>query len=147
MNKACCFAECLKEIMIERDISAVGLARIAAVSASRVYAYLDGSNLPSAANAVKIADALECSLDFLFGLSGDSARRIYAPAKYCAERVRDAVSSCALSRYAVSKLTGISQTQLYRICKCRQTPNMYALTALAECLRISLDYLTGRDAL
>lgn len=139
------FGECLKEIMIERNFSPADLSDLSSVPLCRIYEYLGGKNLPSPVNAVKIADALECSADYLFGLSDDGTSRKYVLTQSCSERVRTAIESSSLSRYRISVDTGISQTQLYRIYRLRQTPNMHVVIALAEYLGCTLDYLTGRS--
>lgn len=57
----------IKQIRERRDINQTELAKYAGVSKVTVWKIEQGKLMPSLKTAIKIADALNCSLDYLCG--------------------------------------------------------------------------------
>ena len=144
MNRVAFFAECLRDLMIERNLSVADLSQQSGVNVSRIYDYLSGK-APATHNAVKIAQVLNCTLDYLFGFEADCEEcRDYALSSDCTARFREAVVKCGKSRYLIAKETGLTQTQLSNWYLGKQVPKLITLIDLADYFNCSLDYLAGR---
>lgn len=144
MNRVSFFAECLKDTMMERDLSVADVAQKSGVNASRIYDYLSGK-APATHNAIKIARVLNCTLDYLFGFDSDYEECDgYTLSSDCTARFREAVSKCGKSRYLIAKETGLTQTQLSNWYLGKQVPKLITLIDLADYFNCSLDYLVGR---
>ena len=144
MNRISFFAECLKDTMIERNLSVADLSQQSGVNVSRIYDYLSGK-APATHNAVKIAQVLNCTLDYLFGFESDYVEcSDYTLSSDCTARFREAVAKCGKSRYLIAKETGLTQTQLSNWYLGKQVPKLITLIDLADYFSCSLDYLVGR---
>jgi len=62
------FAERLKQARTERGMTVHYLAASAEVTFQQIHNYESGSQLPTLAYLVRLAQALDCSTDFLCGL-------------------------------------------------------------------------------
>ena len=144
MNRISFFAECLKDTMIERNLSVADLSQQSGVNVSRIYDYLSGK-APATHNAVKIAQVLNCTLDYLFGFESDYVEcSDYTLSSDCTARFRETVAKCGKSRYLIAKETGLTQTQLSNWYLGKQVPKLITLIDLADYFNCSLDYLVGR---
>ena len=65
MNK---FSSRLKELRIERQLSQIELADLLSTGQSSISAWERGEREPLAHQLVDLANALECSVDYLLGL-------------------------------------------------------------------------------
>lgn len=63
------FARNLKKTMQERNMTQTELAELTGIGKSSISQYLSGKNEPSNKRIEKIADALECSVAYLNGLT------------------------------------------------------------------------------
>lgn len=61
------FSERLSQILQEKGIRASLLAKETGISQGLISEYKNGIKLPTAQNLVKIADRLDCSVDWLLG--------------------------------------------------------------------------------
>lgn len=75
------FTERLKQIRKKRDLSQADLAEYLQCSRQSYAHYETGRSEPSLETLVKIATYLQCSLDYLLGLSDDSTQRDLTPAE------------------------------------------------------------------
>lgn len=138
------FAERLTEIMFDRKISAENLAKIIGVNPSTVRDWKRGKFLIGLTNLIKLADALECSIDFLAGR--DETILAYAPQKSPPfyERLRVVMEECGITRYRVVHGTRIGEAS-FSEWKQGKDPHINSLVELADLLEVSIDYLVGRD--
>lgn len=144
MNRVAYFAECLKDLMIERNLSVAELSLQSGVNVSRIYDYLAGK-APATHNAVKIARVLKCTLDYLFGFDGNyEPCENYELSSDCSQRLKEAISKSGKTRYLIAKETGLTQTQLSNWYLGKQTPKLITLIDLADYFNCSLDFLVGR---
>lgn len=144
MNRIAYFSECLRDLMIEKNITAAALSSESGVNVSRIYDYLSGK-APATHNAVKIAQVLECTLDYLFGFESEyEVCKEYTLTSDCTERFRESVEKSGKTRYLISQETGMTQTQLSNWYLGKQIPKLISLIDLADYFNCSLDYLVGR---
>lgn len=63
------FSEQLKKAMVERNMSQSELSALTGIGKSSISQYVSGKNVPKDIAIKKIADALECSVAFLEGIT------------------------------------------------------------------------------
>ena len=62
------FCERLDQVLREKDLSETDLADMADILPQSVSRYISGKSVPSLLTTIKIADALDVSLDWLCGI-------------------------------------------------------------------------------
>lgn len=67
------FQERFLQILQSRDISAYRVAKDAGISQGLMNEYKNGIKLPTIPNLIKIADRLDCSVDYLLGRTDNPA--------------------------------------------------------------------------
>lgn len=83
------FSDCLNDILIERNIAVKELSDTSGITDSRLYDFLSGNCVPSVQNAVKLANSLHCTLDYLFGFDEEyDYCQNYVLTSDCSERLR-----------------------------------------------------------
>ncbi len=139
------FRERLQDFLDEHALKKADFAKASGISLARVYAILRGNAAPSLETALKAADYFCCTLDYLFGFREDYSERNYAVVASVCERVKESIDAAPLSRYKLSRMTGIDQSDLHHWYHGRERPELVSLLRLAEPLNASLDYLSGRE--
>lgn len=139
------FSDCLNDILIERNIAVKELSDISGITDSRLYDFLSGNCVPSVQNAVKLANSLHCTLDYLFGFDEEyDYCQNYVLTSDCSERLRQAINASGKTRYKISKETKVSQQQLNNWYRNKQIPSLVTLVNFADYFNCSLDYLVGK---
>ena len=139
------FSDCLNDILIERNIAVKELSDTSGITDSRLYDFLSGNCVPSVQNAVKLANSLHCTLDYLFGFDEEyDYCQIYVLTSDCSERLRQAINASGKTRYKISKETKVSQQQLHNWYRNKQIPSLVTLVNFADYFNCSLDYLVGK---
>ena len=139
------FSDCLNDILIERNIAVKELSDTSGITDSRLYDFLSGNCVPSVQNAVKLANSLHCTLDYLFGFDEEyDYCQNYVLTSDCSERLRQAINASGKTRYKISKETKVSQQQLHNWYRNKQIPSIVTLVNFADYFNCSLDYLVGK---
>lgn len=139
------FSDCLNDILIERNIAVKELSDTSGITDSRLYDFLSGNCVPSVQNAVKLANSLHCTLDYLFGFDEEyNYCHNYVLTSDCSERLRQAINASGKTRYKISKETKVSQQQLHNWYRNKQIPSLVTLVNFADYFNCSLDYLVGK---
>ena len=139
------FSDCLNDIVIERNIAVKELSDTSGITDSRLYDFLSGNCVPSVQNAVKLANSLHCTLDYLFGFDEEyNYCQNYVLTSDCSERLRQAINASGKTRYKISKETKVSQQQLHNWYRNKQIPSLVTLVNFADYFNCSLDYLVGK---
>ncbi|HIU81318.1 MAG TPA: helix-turn-helix transcriptional regulator [Candidatus Ornithoclostridium faecavium] len=139
------FSDCLNDILIERNIAVKELSDTSGITDSRLYDFLSGNCVPSVQNAVKLANSLHCTLDYLFGFDEEyNYCQNYVLTSDCSERLRQAINASGKTRYKISKETKVSQQQLHNWYRNKQIPSLVTLVNFADYFNCSLDYLVGK---
>ena len=69
MDDSKVFQKRLNEKMLEKGVTKIAIAKASGVSAAMVGKYVSGKAFPACGVGAKLAKALDCSIDFLFGLT------------------------------------------------------------------------------
>ena len=139
------FQDAFLELLLIHKMDVRALSEKTGISQSRLYAYKSGEHIPSYENAAKISDVFECSFDYLFGLVDERQQERYILTSTPTERFRKIIMESGLTRYKISKLTGITESKLSLWFAGKKIPEHSSLYLLAKNLPCSLDYLAGRD--
>ena len=57
----------IKQMLQKRKKTEYWLGKETGISKGTMWAYIEGKSIPGAINLIKIADALDCSIDYLVG--------------------------------------------------------------------------------
>lgn len=140
------FNERFRDLILDKEISASELGRILNIKHATICLYLHNT-YPSVANAIKIANFFNCSLNYLFGLDDfpdeiDFCKENIAPVFY--ERYSNILQIKNISHYQLAKDLELGNNNL-RNWKSGKIPNTQLLTRIAKYLNCSIDYLVGRS--
>ena len=115
------------------------------VSAPVVGQWIRQEIFPTAASAVKVADYLDCSLDYLFGRSSQREFiRAASPVSFKA-RLKDILCAQSTSRYKIARACGIEPSLMSKWLLNGCMPKIESMLKLADYFNCSLDYLVGRS--
>ena len=135
----------LQELMIQRDIKAVDLAKEIGISPSTVGRYLQGMRLPSFSHFVKLLEFFNCSADFLIGLIDYPPENVrYRSVPPFSERFRGLLAEYKMSQYSLHQKTKLSYDNFNKWLKGINSPFLDNLLKLAQAFDCSVDYLIGR---
>ncbi len=140
------FADGIKDYISEKGMSVNAFCKHAGISVSGLLAVLSGKAEPSPATVMKCADAMNCSADYLLGLSD---RREYIPARSPAEfkdRIFPLLKTRGITQYRLACDCGLQQSAISKW-KHGKLPKAETLVLLADYLHCSADYLLGRSDL
>ena len=135
----------LNDFKIEKGLSLRELARQTGVSANQYSKYLKGS-IPTIPIAIKIADFMKCSLDYMFGLKEENynykPQNKYDISKFV-DRYKNLLEINKTTHWKFSKQFGISESAL-RHWQYGDMPKIESLIIIATNLSTSIEYLIGR---
>ena len=144
MSNLAVFPERLKELMFDNDqMTTRELAEKLGVHSTAVSGWARGASLINLANAVKIADFFECSLDYLAGISEVDRNVPARPLEPFYTRLRAVMKSCNVTRYRIAKETEYKDAYFTKWSR-GAVPDLITVIKLAQYLNVSLDYLVGR---
>ena len=140
------FSELFKDIMIEKDTNVQKLSKNTGIDDSVLYDYLYGA-LPDVKYAVVLANALDCSLNYLMGLDTDPKavefKNSYDISLF-SDRYDNLLKENKVSHYKLCKEKGLNYSSHYAW-KRGSIPNMHSLIIIATYFDVSIDYLVGRE--
>jgi len=145
MNNMSNFSETLTELMIERNLTTDALGKIIGTSGSTVRTWKRGDYKLRLANALKLADYFNCSLEFLMGRT--DTRLNYTP-RVCPrfhDRLMQIMVKKGKSRYQVVKKDKILSNSHFSQWKKGVNPLIETIMPLTKYFDCTLDYLVGRD--
>lgn len=61
------FSEIFVQMLQEKGLTAYGVAKKAGIPQGQMNQYKNGKRIPTAENLIKIADCVDCSIDYLLG--------------------------------------------------------------------------------
>lgn len=137
--------ERLKELMFDKGVNAPKLAKELSIGSNTITRYLQGTSTPNFPIFIKLLEYFNCSADFLLGLDEQPLyESAFAPVAPFGEQLRNALSSCNVTQYALQKKTGISWNNLHKWLKGDRLPYPDSLVKIASAMDCSVDYLLGR---
>jgi len=140
------FSESIEELINENKVTIEQFATSVDIDLSEVYRYLRKEYLPSLSNIIKIADFYKCSVDYLLGFIPFSENATFMPTPAFCESFKAILKRNNVTRYKVSKETGISINRLDDWYNGKFMPSLEKAIKLAKYFNCSLDYLLGRES-
>ena len=138
MNK---FQETLKELLDEKSLSRLALAKILNISSTTINGYFNNGYYPDIKIAVKIAKYFDCSLDYLFGFS-DQRKNFETNKNTFINNFTTIIKENNLSIAQAMKALNMSEYNYYRW-KNGLFPRTNNLIEIAKYFNVSLDFLVG----
>lgn len=140
------FAEVLNEFLIERNMTKRSFAKSCHITTSQMTSFMRGA-IPSIATIVKMADFMECSINFLMGIDEDRQetkvlRKGYDMTNFL-QRYDYALKLNHTSNWKVCKELKISESNV-RGWRHGSMPKLETLSKIASLLHMSIDYFVGR---
>ena len=135
------FQERLKELLEEKGMSRLALAKKLGISSTTINGYFNDNYFPHINIAIAMAEFFGCSLDYLFGLSDDK-RAKGANKNSFIENFKSVIDENHLSISKAMKELNMSQYNFYRW-KNGLFPKMNDLLDIAKYFEVGLDFLVG----
>ncbi len=145
MDKISKFVERLKEIMIDRDKSAVDVIKELGLQRNTFYRYLRGEQMPSLRMAILLSNYFGCSIDYLIARSDDDGAFSPMPMLDFATRLKQLLEIFDTTKYQLSKHTLISESQIYHWQNGDNSPTLDSIVILADYFECSIEFILGRS--
>lgn len=139
------FVERLEELISIKEKNAKTLGEDIGCGNATISHYLNDKHLPTVEMAVKLADYFNCTVDFLLGLKEFNEAQSFKPCPPFSERLPAICKECNISRYKISKLTGIAESGLRYWSQGKTKPSIPNIIKIAEALDVSVDFVLGRE--
>ena len=142
MDMFATFIDILKEYLETHDLSMNTFAQNVGVEQTAVGYWLIGKNFPSLESVIRVADYLDCAIDYLFGLTQNPAYPKASVRTSLTHRLKELLKP---NKNQVALCTGIHPSLLSKWERGICTPKIESLIKLANYFNCSLDYLVGRS--
>lgn len=139
MDNLSIFVDCLKEYMAQNGLSINKFAQKTGVAERAVSKWICGTYFPSIDCVKKVAVELDCSTDYLFGMS---ERKMSCPSlsgKAFIDKFNKACADKKVTAYKVAKECGFGESMISKWKK-GKSPKTETLIKLANYFGFSLDY-------
>ena len=134
----------LKDLLDENGLTLMSFSEKSGIPKSCLYRYRSG-DMPSIANAVKIANYFDCTLNYLMGV--DDKRNYPHLDTYDLSvfynRFKQLLTDKGISVYRIAIDAGVNDSSDYAW-QMGSAPSMASLIKIAEYLNCQIDYLIGR---
>lgn len=137
------FRNSLTEIMLERNLTIVGLAKGIGADPSTVRKWFDGVKDIKLSTLLRLADYFNCSLEYLCGKTHDNKTYEINPCKSFGIRIKEIITECGLIPYNFLNEIDVTPSRYYYWLSGGE-PMLTTLNAMATHLGITLDKLVGR---
>ena len=138
------FRNSLTEIMLERNLTIVELAKGIWSDPSTVRKWFDRVKDIKLSTLLKLADYFNCSLEYLCGKTHDNQRFDSCPCKRFGIRIKEIISEYKLIPYNFLNEIGVMPSRYYYWLSGGE-PMLTTLNIMANHLGITLDKLVGRE--
>lgn len=144
MEKQTSIQEVLSEYFTLSGISPYQFAARFHIPQSKIYNWIKGLSSPSLESCLDLCDALNCSLDYLLGLTDNKALlKSNAPIDFL-HRFNELLTQSGYTKYQVAKKCGIGQSAVSKWFHQNTLPNIKTLISLSDYFNCSIEYLLGR---
>ena len=140
------FGETLNELISDANYTPEKLSEEVKIDRSVIYKYLRKEVLPTLQNLIAIADVLQCSVDYLIGISPVNPEAKYRQTPPFADRFKALLSERGLTRYAFLKEHHFAKQSVDDWFNGKRRPSVENLINLSKCFGCSVDYLLGRES-
>ena len=138
------FGERLTELMDERKFSSNKLAKESNITVQTINRWKRNASKIYLLNLIKICDVLDCSIEFIIGLTDTVLDYVPKPCPPFYIILRQVIKEKGISRYKIVQNTKIYDNY-FTVWKKGRDPQIYSLIELAEFIGCTIDYLIGRD--
>ncbi len=139
------FAERLKELANENNLSDRELAEKVGVHRTTIGKYLRGKDLPSLVTLVKFADLFGCTIEFLLGRSEEYVKRQYAPCPPFGSSIVKQLELRGVSKRSFARACNIPESLIYQWRDGVYAPSVVNALKVADFFEITADELLGRE--
>ena len=138
------FIETLKDLMIEKDLSQVALAKKLDVKPPTITRYIKGKQLPNVEMAVKIANLFNCTLDYLFGIKDNNDKKEFHTYPSFNVRFAFLLDYFKENIIHISLNSDIAKSAMYDWRNGAKIPTMDSIIKLAAYFKCPIDFVVGR---
>ena len=139
------FVEIISDYIIVNEITPTAFAKGVGCLDRCVARWLSGVNTPSIEYAIKVADFLNCSLDYLFGLTDDPKYKKAEISVPFSERLTFLMKKTKTNKLKLSKICEVSSSTVSKWVLHRQLPKPDIACLLANHFNCSVDFLFVRS--
>lgn len=139
------FSERLSELLFDARLNPPAFAKMIGCSRGTINRYLSGRYVPTLDMLLRMADALNCTTDFLLALEPENYQKTFKPVPPFKDRIREVAGELGMSLYRIQKITRIPETVMYYWTTGDTVPTVENLVKMAEALGCSVDFIIGRS--
>ena len=139
------FAENLKDLMFDNNLSQKDLAENTGIERASICNYLKGNRIPNLKSTVILCEYFNCSVDFLIGKSVENSHIKFLPCPPFAERLKLYLNKYGGSPLSLCKLVGLPDSKFYGWLAGTNFPKIDNVEKLADYFKISIDQFLGRE--
>lgn len=138
------FGERLKELMLEKDITAVSLSDAINVDPSVIRRWYNHNMDVNLSTLLLLADYFSCSLEFVSGRIEIDEESTFKLAGNFYENLASILKQKKITEYRISTDKIFSRNMFFQW-KNGSQPRLSSLIKIADYLDVTLDYLVGRE--
>jgi transcriptional regulator with XRE-family HTH domain len=140
------FGDRLKEMIIDNKIIRIeDFCKEIGVGRTDFYRWWSNKTVPSVENIVKLANAFNCTVDFLIGKVDDNYITHFKALPPFSQQLRSIMNEYGTNPYKLSRDAKISRASVYEWLNGTSEITLASLIKVAETLDCSVDYLIGRE--
>ncbi len=135
----------LDEIIKERDVKIKDVAKyIGASSKPRIYEWLRQETQPCFKYLVKLADYLNCSIDYLVGRTDFDTETNFKKCPHFDVQLKKFMKQHKITQYRLIQENVVSSNTFHQWFTLKRQPKVDTLIKLADYFNITIDELVGR---
>ena len=139
------FSDSLKELMLEKNLTAFSLSKATKISNATICRWVNKKQSITLSKALKLADYFECSLEFLFNRTETRLGYIPLQTPHFYNRLKTVMKLENITDYKITLKDKVFSRGQYDQWKNGSDPRIETLIKLAKYFNCTLDYLVGRD--
>ena len=138
------FIDTLNDYIIRHNMTPTSFARELGCLERCVARWLNGTNTPSLEYIIKVANYMNCSIDYLFGFIETPAIILAVPPSSFSVRLEQLIRQTKISKNKLSAICNVTSSTVSKWILRGQLPKPDVACSLANYFNCSVDYLIGR---
>lgn len=143
MNFLTNFAERLKELMDEKDLSVNDISEKINLDDSTIYKYLNCKKFPSVETAIKLAETFQCSVEYLLGRTDNGNERKLKKRPPFTKQLKFLLEHFEKTKYALYTYGKVRQFAVQNWAKGIYEPNLDSVIKMADYFECTVDFVLG----
>lgn len=139
------FGETLKEMLNERNLTAKDFAKSINVSAPTITRYIRGERMPDINILILIADALNCSTDFLLGREPENSTLKFKKCPPFPEQIVILAKMFGKDNNDFCSKIKIPESSFYEWKNGSSIPTLLSIENIADKIDRRIDFVLGRE--